>query len=84
MNPLDALGIRELSFLPAHFLKTTISKHYRETVRSWITHKLAGRFCIIDSPAINENNIVSMATFVAFENHSELTYFMLACPYLRR
>ena len=84
MNPLNALGIRELTFLPTHFLKTTISKEYHETARSWITHKLSGRFCIIETPAIIEKNTLAMATIVAFENHFELTYFMLACPYLRR
>lgn len=84
MNPLNALGIREPSFLPAHFVKTTIDKHNHETARSWITHKLFGRFCIIEAPGINENNTLTSTTIVAFENDFELTYFLLACPYTRR
>lgn len=84
MNPLSALGVREVSHLPAHFVTTTISPYEKEQVKNWITSKLSGRFCIIDTPIINEKNKLTSVTQVAFENHQELTYMMLACPYLRR
>ncbi len=83
MNPLNALGIRELTFLPVHFVKTIINTHDIDNVYSWVTNNLAGRFCIVRTPAI-DNKKLKLTTFVAFENYSELTHFMLACPYTRR
>jgi len=84
MNPLNALGVREVSYLPIHFVKTEIPFFEIENIRNWVTHKLSGRFCIIESPNINEKNKLQTAIFIAFENHQELTYLMLGCPYLRR
>jgi hypothetical protein len=31
-----------------------------------------------------ENEKLKSSLIVAFEDHSEMTYFMLACPHLRR
>lgn len=84
MNPLNALGVRELNHLPVHFVKTTISSYDKDPIKNWVTQKLSGRFCILDTPTISDKNKLTSATTLAFENHQELTYFMLACPYLRR
>lgn len=84
MNPLSALGVREVNHLPVHFAKTTISAYEKESIRNWVTNKLSGRFCIIDTPTINEKNKLTSVTQIAFENPQELTYMMLACPHLRR
>jgi hypothetical protein len=35
-------------------------------------------------PHVDQEGKLKSATFVAFEDHKELTYFMLACPHLRR
>ena len=84
MNPLNALGVRELNYVPIHFARTAILSHNTEVAHDWVTLKLSGRFCIIDAPIINENNKLTSTAHIAFEQHEELTYFMLACPFARR
>lgn len=86
INPLDVLGRRKLSFIPPHFVKAKVSEmsFYTDEIESWIQKNLKGRYVICSQPSINEKNSLLSATFVAFEDHKEITYFMLACPYLRR
>lgn len=85
LNPLDILGQRELSYIPPHFSKAVIQNVYFDSpIQDWIRSKLKGRFCIIKLPAVDSNDKLQSTTFVAFEDHKELTYFMLACPFLRR
>lgn len=86
LNPIDVLKQREVKFLPSHFSKIKVSDSdmFDNKISSWIRTKLKGRFCIIRIPDINEDGKLKSCNFVAFENQKELTYFMLACPYLRR
>lgn len=86
LNPLDVLKIREVKTLPPHFSKVRISDNekYDFQILDWVKSKLNGRYCIASYPSIDANNKFKTATFVAFEKQKELTYFMLACPYLRR
>jgi hypothetical protein len=86
LNVLDVLKKRETKTLPPHFAKIKVSDvdfGTQETYR-WIKSKLSGRYFFNRHPYISENNQLKSATFAAFEDHKELTYFMLACPYLRR
>jgi len=86
LNPLNVLNQRQVNFLPVHFGKVKISDHalFDENLVSWVNHKLKGRFCISKVPSVNESGRLNLATFVAFEDQKELTYFMLACPHFRR
>jgi len=86
LNPIEVLKQREVSTLPPHFSTTKIADtlFLDEDIKQWVRTKLKGRFCIIRHPAINGNGGVQSATILGFENQKELTYFMLACPYLRR
>jgi len=83
LNPLDVLKKRELEILPPHFGKISIES-YEERIHQWIKYKLKGRFCIVRTPIVDRDNKLKSSTFVGFEDQKELTYFMLACPYLRR
>lgn len=86
INPLDVLKQREVKTLPPHFVKVQISSGdiFDNTVKDWISVKLKGRFCIAKYPSIDSEGHLKSATFAAFEDQKELTYFMLACPHLRR
>jgi hypothetical protein len=85
LNPLDVLKSRQLKTLPPHFSKIKIADGKEDDLRisNWIRSKLAGRYCIVTYPSVNDDKFQT-ATFVAFEEQKELTFFMLACPYLRR
>lgn len=86
LNPIDVLKKRKLGYLPVHFakIKITDSELLEGVVEDWIQNKLKGRYCIARYPTIDQTGSLKSATFAAFEDEKELTYFMLACPHLRR
>jgi hypothetical protein len=86
LNPLEVLHKRSVSHLPPHFTKMRLNPHEVgfSGVEGWIRAKLKGRYCIAQLPSIDKEGHLKTATFVGFEDQKELTYFMLACPHLRR
>ena len=84
LNPLDVLKIRKLDQMPIHFVKTKLNEWHYTEIESWIKYKLKGRYCLTRMPSITSSNSLKVETFIGFEEEKEMTYFMLACPYLRR
>lgn len=87
LNPLDVLNKRSLSFIPPHFAKFKLQDSMfggTNSIDSWIKNKLKGRYAICKHPSIDNEGHLKSNLFVAFEDQKELTYFMLACPHLRR
>lgn len=86
LNPLEILREREVKTLPPHFSKVKISENdrYDKNILNWIRTKLSGRYCIVSYPAVDSDDKFKASTYVGFEEQKELTYFMLACQYLRR
>ena len=88
LNPLDVLNKRSLSYIPPHFVKFKLTEdgYYSNigNTENWIKNKLKGRYVIAKIPTVSKEGHLKTATFVAFEDQKELTYFMLACPHLRR
>lgn len=85
LNPLDVLKQRKLKTLPPHFSKIKITEsEVFEGVENWIKTKLKGRYCLVRCPNIDNTGSLKTTTVVGFEDQKELTYFMLACPILRR
>lgn len=86
LNPLDVLKQRKVKTLPPHFAKFVLPEGFlfEDDFVSWVEAKLKGRFCFARVPAISESGHLRSSTVIAFEDQKELTYFMLACPYLRR
>jgi hypothetical protein len=85
LNPLDVLKQRKLKTLPPHFSKIKITEsEIFEGVEDWIKIKLKGRYCLVKYPNIDSSGSLKTTAVVGFEEQKELTYFMLACPILRR
>lgn len=85
LNPIDVLKQRKLKTLPPHFSKIKITDYeIFEGVEDWVKIKLIGRYCVVKYPSIDQSGNLKSTTFLGFENQKELTYFMLACPHLRR
>ena len=85
LNPIDVLKQRKLKTFPPHFSKVKISEfELFEGVEDWIQTKLKGRYCIVKHPNIDNNEHLKSSLVIGFEEQKELTYFMLACPILRR
>jgi hypothetical protein len=86
LNPADILKTRRVKSVSPHFSKIKISDsdRYDLNVSNWIKTKLKGRYYIASFPSLDETGKLKISTFAGFEENKELTYFMLACPYLRR
>jgi hypothetical protein len=89
LNPLEVLNKRSLSHIPPHFAKLKVEEGNQflsqaGTIETWVRTRLKGRYSIARLPSIDKDGHLKTATFVAFEDQKELTYFMLACPHLRR
>jgi hypothetical protein len=86
INALNVLSSRKIDEVAPHYAKMKIADNdwYGTDIENWIQNKLKGRFFLVKYPAINNEGKMKNCTFVGFEDHKELTYFMLACPHLRR
>ena len=69
-----------------HFAKTRIAdSEFFDGVEDWVKLKLKGRYAVFKSPYFDSaSNTLKSALHIGFEDPQELTYFMLACPHLRR
>lgn len=83
LNPLDVLKIRKTNVMPVHFVKIQIDDWFSE-IDDWIKINLKGRYSISRLPHVNNSNSLKVNTFLGFEDQKEMTFFMLACPHLRR
>ena len=87
-NKLDLLKERQLDFFPLHFslfpIDDKIIYTEKDNILDWIRSKLAGRFALLKSVSIDSEQRLKSRFTVGFERSSELTYFMIACPFLRR
>jgi hypothetical protein len=85
INPLDVLSKRKMSFVPSHFAQMEFNSYERiDQIDNWINTNLKSRYSLSKVPRISKEGPLKTATIAAFEDHKEITYFMLACPYLRR
>lgn len=81
LNNLNILDKRKVSFIPYHFKKIDIEQNFflnNDEIEKWIEKNLEGRYYIV------LDDWKSHTISIAFENAKELTYFLLACPFLRR
>lgn len=86
-NYLDLLNVRQTDWNPIHFHKTKISiseSLNTDDLLNWIKVKLNGRFYLNRTPIVTIDNHLKSTLVLGFEEEKELTYFMLACPFLRR
>lgn len=84
LNELNIVDCRKLDFIPPHFVKIRIDSRINDDVEQWIKHRLRNRYTISITWDIDDQNRFTAVTYAAFEDQKELTYFILACPYLRR
>ena len=85
LNPIDVLKQRKLTIALSHFKKIAITEiDLFNGLENWINTKLHGRYYIAKQPGIDDKGNLRSTYFVGFEDQKELTYFILACPILRR
>lgn len=79
VNPLGAYGLRQLDFVPPHFVSVVIdpTRTTEKDIADWIWENLQGRFYVgpID---IAEDGHYYRRVRVCFELPEELSYFSLS------
>lgn len=89
VNPLNVFGMRRVTFCPPHFESTTVALTYNmsKALETWIDEHTRGRYYIgtrLDSNIFDgSKSRVKYSTVVSFETSKDLSYFLLACPYLK-
>jgi hypothetical protein len=70
---------------PPNFSVTNIKKSYNLelAICNWIQMNLSGRYFLGNNISLNEKNEIQQIYTVGFETSKELSFFMLACPYLK-
>jgi hypothetical protein len=84
VNPLNVHQVRRASFCPPYFETAELSKrsNLSRLIDEWIYSNLAGRYYIGETVISEEGSSLRHTTVIGFETPSELSLFMLGCPYL--
>ena len=79
INPLNVFGLRQMSHCPPHFERVPFDIRTSEKkISDWIYENLSGRFWLGDVFEDGQSDSVSSrCKCVAFEEHSEASYFAL-------
>lgn len=85
VNPLNVLGLRKCKFPAQHFHYIVLQKYtivmYKE-LDKWINTNLNGRYYIGQSVDLIDNSITYVLK-IGFEQEKEVSFFKIACPYLK-
>lgn len=84
VDPIAALGGRELNFIPKHFHCVSLGPSYYDTrsIRNWIWKNQLGRFCIATKIKV-DNKQMNSESVVAFEDAGEAIMFSFILPTLQ-
>jgi K+/H+ antiporter YhaU regulatory subunit KhtT len=83
VNPLSALGVRKLTFIPEHFSSISVSTAVDiKLLDHWINYHLNSRYAIKRSLSVDRLNKVVDVTVIGIEDPREITMLSLGCPYL--
>ena len=82
INPLNALGIRKLSFIPPHFEKIVcLHLNRSQNIDQWIYTHLNSRYCVKKSYKLINNHLTEVCE-IGIEDPQEISMLSLSCPYL--
>lgn len=84
-NPLNFFEIRRASIAPPYFEYIVLPTRYNleNTLVKWIEQNLKGKFYVGRAIVLNSQDSADSVTKVGFEEVKELSYFTLACPFLK-
>jgi hypothetical protein len=84
-NALNLFEMRRVKLPAPHLEYILLPTRYNldQSLVKWIEQNLRGRFYVGKTIAISNSNSIENMTKVGFEEAKELSYFTLACPYLK-
>lgn len=85
VDPVAALGKRELDFIPKHFHCVSLTTSYIDLkpIRHWIWKNQNGRFCLGNRIKVTEGNHMQSESVAAFEDAGEAVMFSFILPTLK-
>jgi hypothetical protein len=85
VNPLSALGLRKLSFIPEHFSKITVGLILDiRLLDHWINYNLNSRYAIRETFSVDSANKMDKVIEIGIEDPKELTMLTLGCPHIQK
>lgn len=71
-------------YCPDHFETITVQPKYKHknNFDMWLSEFISGRYYIGDSLYLNDLNEMKSCIKIGFEEKKDMTYFLLACPFL--
>lgn len=83
INPLNVLGIRQLSVMPEHFYKISLSHLILKSdfLEYWIEFNLNSRYSITRMTVLENEKILNERLVIGFEDEKDLTIFCLSYPH---
>jgi hypothetical protein len=84
-NPLNIFNLRKVDQFPPYFdfINIPFTYNIQESIERWIESNLKGRYYIGRTVDLIDNKIQGNLIKIGFEESKEMSYFMLACPYLK-
>jgi len=87
VNPLNVHKVRRAAFCPPYFESALLPSLSRvgmpREIDDWVYKNMTGRYFIGRTVNTTDTGSISVVPYIAFENPSELSIFMLSCPYLK-
>lgn len=84
-NPFDYFELRRVEYACPQFKYFTINKYspsLTEIINEWIIKNLNSRYYIGKGILLDKSNTIVYNTRIGFENESEISYFIIACPHI--
>ena len=77
--------MRKLNFPPPYFECVNIKLNYNmiDTIEKWIEKNCKKRYYIGKNIDLTKDRKIDNVIKIGFEDPKELSYFILACPYLK-
>ena len=85
VNPLSALNLRKLGFIPKHFTRISVDNNPDvKLLDHWINYNLNSRYAIKKKYAVDQNNKMVEVIEIGIEDPKELLMLTLGCPLIHK
>lgn len=85
ISPQEFFNIRKLTHHSPHLASIDLPFTYNleKSIEKWIKQNLKHRYFISKTIGLTKANKIDNVIRVGFEDKKELSYFVLACPFLK-
>ena len=84
-NPLNYFKMRRVEYAPLHFKYFSLSSYNPKTVKNiseWIELNLNNRYYVGQGIMLDNKNSFVYNTQIGFEEEKEMSFFLIACPFV--